>query len=46
MSGRIVISGASQIERAVATLGAKFLRKPVDYARLLDAIGVVLPKTA
>jgi DNA-binding response OmpR family regulator len=42
----IVISGASQIERAVTTLGAKFLQKPVDYARLLSAVGVALPKTA
>jgi CheY-like chemotaxis protein len=42
----IVISGAPQIEPAVSTLGAKFLQKPVDYARLLGAIGVALPKTA
>jgi CheY-like chemotaxis protein len=41
----IVISGASQIERTIARLGAKFLQKPVDYARLLSAIEVVLPKT-
>jgi DNA-binding response OmpR family regulator len=42
----IVISGASEIERTVTTLGAKYLQKPVNYARLLGAIGVVLPKTA
>jgi len=38
----IVISGAFQIERAVTKLGATFLQKPVDYARLLGAIGAVL----
>jgi len=42
----IVISGASEIERTVTTLAAKYLQKPVDYARLLGAIGVVLPKNA
>jgi DNA-binding response OmpR family regulator len=42
----IVISGASDIEALVLKLGAQFLQKPVDYARLLAAVDAALPMTA